>query len=60
MSSRAATVGSHAAPRSLRRHLRRTAAEPLVRVRRIGYAVLVVQFVGLLRLELLCFTTAMR
>jgi Predicted membrane protein (DUF2079) len=43
VSSRAATVGSHAAPRSLRRHLRRTAAEPLVLVRRAGYAVLAVQ-----------------
>ena len=39
MSSRAATAGAHAAPR----HLRRTAAEPLTRVRRAGYAVLAVQ-----------------
>ena len=43
MSSRAAPVGAHAAPRQLRRHLRRTAAEPLTRVRRAGYAVLAVQ-----------------
>lgn len=43
MSSRAATARSHAAPSHLRRHLRRTAAEPLVRVRRVGYAVLAVQ-----------------
>lgn len=43
MSGRTATAGSHAAPRSLRRYQRRAAVQPLVRVRRIGYAVLAVQ-----------------